>query len=68
MLENASGRGVRISVDRSLAPTPGFPAVVLRRGLSDSGASVNVSCMGGGTLRINALAAPDPFGAAGSSR
>jgi hypothetical protein len=68
VLANAERRGVRISVDQSLAPIPGFPALVLRRDFADLGAPVSLVCTGGGRLSVNALAAPDPFDAGSSSR
>ena len=67
VLTNAERRGVRISVDRSLAPTPGFPALILRRGLA-ARAAVGLVCTGGESVGVSALAAPDPFDARGSSR
>jgi len=68
VLTNAERRGVRISVGHSLAPMPGFPTLVLRRGLGAAGADVGLVCTGGGGVSVSALAAPDPFDAAGSNR
>jgi hypothetical protein len=63
VLANAERRGVRISVDYSLAPMPGLPALILRGGLAAPGAAVGLVCTGGRGVSVSALAAPDPFDA-----
>ncbi len=67
VLTNSERRGVRISVDHPLAPIPGFPALILRRGLAAVEPAVGLFCTGGGGVSVSVLAAPDPFDAGGSS-
>lgn len=59
ILTGADRPGIRISVDSSLAPLPGFPAIVVRRGFPHLGDPIDVVCTGGDRIGVHPRSPPE---------